>query len=474
MATKPLTDLFLKKLNNPNKKKYSDGGGLHLFIAPSGSKLWHMSYRFGGKEKVLSFGPYPLISLKEAREKRDAAKRLLLDGIDPGQKKREQKEQDTHTFEKIFDDWFKKFYSSKDKDTQKRMKSYFIKYVFPYIGSRPIRELAPKDIWKCVERMEQKGIVESAHRTLSYCGHVFRYATANGFAERDITTGGLLNAQQAQQQHFKLLDVVVMPNNDPKKGLTDVLSEDVLVETLFDVIGRYHNEVKVWNMSLATNRLCNDSISDLASILDEIQDTFGVEMIIPTGNYIKPPLKQWPPLNNLNGQDRLFVPADSVRAITVGSVANIGIDLFADKDMPSSFSRIGPGANFLIKPEIVYYGGNCKDDMQCLGTGVISFDINGNLVEGIGTSYAAPAIASIYAGLRYGLNEERSQEFSKAFLIHSASIPAGVKKSVKEYNKYFGYGIPEVNIEDILTCSPSSVTQGISTYCRIAVMRATQ
>lgn len=187
MATKPLTDLFLKKLTNPDRKKYSDGGGLHLFISPAGSKLWHMTYYFGGKERVLSFGPYPLISLKEAREKRDAAKKLLLEGIDPGQKKREQKERDANTFEKVFNEWFTKFHSTKDPDTQKRMKSYFTKYVFPYIGSRPIKELAPKDIWKCVERMEQKGIVESAHRTLSYCGHVFRYATANGFAERDIT-----------------------------------------------------------------------------------------------------------------------------------------------------------------------------------------------------------------------------------------------------------------------------------------------
>lgn len=179
MASNKLTDLFLRTLKNPDKRKYSDGEGLYIFIQPSGSKLWQMTYRYEGKQKVLSFGPYPLISLKEARDKRDKAKKLLLEGKDPSKQKKEQIEVDANTFEKVFYQWYDKFYINREADTQKRLKSYFINYVFPFLGSTPIKEIEPKDVWDCVEAMERKGIVESAHRVLSYCGQIFRFASFN-------------------------------------------------------------------------------------------------------------------------------------------------------------------------------------------------------------------------------------------------------------------------------------------------------
>ncbi|WP_446788191.1 S8 family serine peptidase [Macellibacteroides fermentans] len=272
-----------------------------------------------------------------------------------------------------------------------------------------------------------------------------------------IEYGNILNFN-APQQHYKILDVVVSPNNDSQKGPTDSLSEDRLISILRDVISRYHNEVKVWNMSLGTDTLCKDTISDLAIALDEIQDLYDVDIILAAGNYIIPPLRQWPPIDDLKEQDRITSPADSVRAITVGSIASVGIADYVDKDMPSPFTRRGPGANFLIKPDLVHYGGNCMSNLCCSGTGVVSFDTNGNIVEGIGTSYSAPAVTSIYAGLRHGIIEERSREFAKAFLIHSANIPEKAKKDSKDYDKYYGYGLPKQNIEDILTCSRSDVT----------------
>lgn len=273
-----------------------------------------------------------------------------------------------------------------------------------------------------------------------------------------IQYGKILNSNMQMQQHYKILDVVVFPNNDPKKGSTDFLSEDELINILHDVIGRYNNEVKVWNMSLGTNKLCQDTISDLAVAIDEIQDTYKVDIILSAGNYTIQPLRKWPPVDDLRDEDRVTSPSDSVRAITVGSIANIGIDGFVDCDMPSPFSRKGPGANFLIKPDVVHYGGNCMNDLQYKGSGVISFDINGDIVEGIGTSYSAPAVAATYAELRNGVIEERSREFAKAFLIHSAGVPEKAKKDSKDYNKYYGYGLPKQNIEDILTCTSSEVT----------------
>ena len=270
--------------------------------------------------------------------------------------------------------------------------------------------------------------------------------------------GGIINENKKTQPRFKLLDVVTSPNNDPEKGPTDSLSEDRLIQILHDVIGRYHSDVRVWNMSLGTDVICGDIMSDLAIALDELQDLYGVDFILPAGNYIEIPLREWPPVIDLQNADRITSPADSIRAITVGSIANIGINGFVEKDMPSPFSRKGPGANYLIKPDVVYYGGNCTSDLRCEGTGIISFDIHGNIIEDIGTSYSTPVITAIYASLRNGIAEERSREFAKAFLIHSAQIPEQAKKDVTDFDKYYGYGKPAENVEEILTCVDASVT----------------
>lgn len=270
--------------------------------------------------------------------------------------------------------------------------------------------------------------------------------------------GDILNLNVSEQQHYRILDVVVSPNIDPTKGDTDTLSEDRLIEILYEVIGKYHDKVKVWNMSLGTSNICKDCISDLAVVLDTIQDLYQVDIILSAGNYTKIPLRNWPPNEELGNDDRITSPADSVRAITVGSIANIGIDGYVEKDMPSPFSRRGLGANFLVKPDVVHYGGNCTSHLCCSGTGVISFDIYGNLVEGIGTSYSAPAVTALYAGLRNSINEENSREFAKAFLIHSSNIPDKAKVDTQYFHRYYGYGIPKQNLEEIITCSKSSVT----------------
>lgn len=273
-----------------------------------------------------------------------------------------------------------------------------------------------------------------------------------------IEYGAILNEGKSAQSQYRLLDVVVSPNNDPKKGATDSLSEDRLIDILHDVIGRHHENVKVWNMSLGTNMTCEDTMSDLAVALDEIQDLYKVDILLPAGNYTTIPLRKWPPVDDLKNADRVTAPADSVRAITVGSIAKIGIDKYVDKDMPSPFSRKGPGANFLVKPDVVHYGGNCTSDLRCEGTGVVSFDIHGNIIEGIGTSYSTPAVATIYASLRNGIAEERTREFAKAFLVHSARVPEKAQKDAINFNQYYGYGIPADSMEDILTCTNSDVT----------------
>jgi hypothetical protein len=342
-------------------------------------------------------------------------------------------------------------------------------YEFPHIEQAKIRL---KDLPMPIRGEEYPiiGIIDSGiipgHKYLEpwiYKREVFvpegyRNYEHGTFVAGIVEYGNIINSNKLNQQHYRILDVVVSPNNDVRKGPIDSLSEDRLITILHDVIGRYHNEVKVWNMSLGTDIICRDTISDLAIALDEIQDLYNVDIILSAGNYITPPLRKWPPVDDLKDKDRVTSPADSVRAITVGSIASVGIAGYVDKDMPSPFTRKGPGANYLIKPDVVQYGGNCMSDLCYEGTGVVSFDVNGDIVEGIGTSYSAPAITAIYAGLRNGITEERSREFSKAFLIHSSSVPENAKKDTKDYNKYYGYGIPRQNIEDILTCTHSDVT----------------
>jgi hypothetical protein len=272
-----------------------------------------------------------------------------------------------------------------------------------------------------------------------------------------IEYGHVLNGVPEVQQHYKILDVVMFPNDDPSKGKTDTLSEDVFVNNLYEVIRKYSAIVKDWNISLGTEKLCQDTISDLAVILDEIQDEYGVNIVISAGNY-SGSLREWPPNIDRGKDDRITIPADSVRAITVGSVANVGISGFVEKDRPSPFSRKGPGANYIIKPDVVYSGGNCDSTGNFAGTGIVSFDINGNLVEGIGTSYSAPVVTALIASLRGNIEENEATEYAKAFLIHSCDIPEGVDKEEPEFSKYYGYGIPNNAIEKMVSCSKSDVT----------------
>jgi hypothetical protein len=223
-------------------------------------------------------------------------------------------------------------------------------------------------------------------------------------------------------------------------------------------MGKYSNTVKVWNVSLGTDALCQDTISDLAVALDEIQDEYDVDIVISAGNYEDYPLREWPPIIDRGENDRITIPADSVRAVTVGSISGIGIAGFVGKDRPSPFSRKGPGANYIIKPEIVFSGGNCTSTGSFAGTGIVSFDINGSLVEDIGTSYSSPAIATLLASIRNSVEEIEAKEYAKAFLIHSCNIPIGVEKEEPDFSKYYGFGIPSNALEKMLSCSKSDVT----------------
>lgn len=188
----PLTDPTVRNAKPTGKtRKLFDGGGLYLEVAPSGGKWWRLKYRFAGKEKRLSLGTYPQVSLKEARERRDGARKLLVDGIDPSAhrkaKKATQVELATNTFEAIGREWIGRHLSKKSIAHRDKVTRRLEREVFPYLGKRPISEITAPEILAVVRRVEARNHLETAHRALQHIGQVIRYAVATGRAESDPT-----------------------------------------------------------------------------------------------------------------------------------------------------------------------------------------------------------------------------------------------------------------------------------------------
>lgn len=158
-------------------------------------------------------------------------------------------------------------------------------------------------------------------------------------------------------------------------------------------------------------------------------------------------------------RDRIISPADSVRAITVGAIALYdSIDSIVKENQPAPFSRRGPGANYIVKPDVVDYGGNMSKNFESLGLGIKGMDNYGRIIEGIGTSYSTPRIVQKFASV-YDAMVERDLLLAKAMIIHSARINS---RDILEQNsgniKYYGFGMPAVDVQDILQCSQDEIT----------------
>jgi len=188
-----LTDVAIRKAKPVEKpSRMFDGGGLYLEIAPSGGKLWRLKYRYGGKEKRLAIGTYPEISLLDARNRREAARKLLANGIDPADAKKAQKaarlDREANSFEVVAREWFVKFAPTWTNSHGDRIIRRLERDVFPWIGGRAIAEVKAPELLECLRRIEKRGALETAHRALQNCGQVFRYGVATGRTERDISS----------------------------------------------------------------------------------------------------------------------------------------------------------------------------------------------------------------------------------------------------------------------------------------------
>lgn len=186
----PLSDITIRNTKpGPKPAKLFDERGLFLLVTPTGGKWWRLKYRFEGKEKLLSLGTYPDVGLKDARERRDSARKQLADGIDPSHSRKAQKslrlEQVANSFEAVSREWYEKYSSSWVEAHGSRIIRRLERDIFPHVGSRPIGDITPPELLQVIRRIEDRGALETAHRALSNCGQVFRYAIATGRAARD-------------------------------------------------------------------------------------------------------------------------------------------------------------------------------------------------------------------------------------------------------------------------------------------------
>lgn len=183
----------------PGEKDYklADGDGLHLLVKTNGSKLWRLKYRIAGKEKLLSFGQYPEVGLKTAREWTLEARKLIAAGLDPMQVKKEAQSaaiasaaapaEALETVEAISREWFGKFNSQWVDSHASKIIRRLERDLFPHFKGVGINTVKPIELLAVLRRVEARGALETAHRLLQNCGQIWRYAVSTGRAEYDMT-----------------------------------------------------------------------------------------------------------------------------------------------------------------------------------------------------------------------------------------------------------------------------------------------
>ncbi|MEQ1969770.1 integrase arm-type DNA-binding domain-containing protein, partial [Xenorhabdus nematophila] len=195
--------------------KLSDGGGLYLLVKVNGSKYWRLKYRIAGKEKLLAIGTFPLVTLAEARRKRDEAKKLIAEGIDPNQDKKQKKlaaqGEISNTFESIAREWYEGRKDRWSVGYREDMMDAFEKDVFPYIGHRPIAEIKPLELLDLLSIMEKRGVTDKLKKVRQRCGEVWTYAIITGRAEYNPAPDLASAFIPHQREHYAHLSVDELP-----------------------------------------------------------------------------------------------------------------------------------------------------------------------------------------------------------------------------------------------------------------------
>ena len=208
----PLSDVACRNAKPAaSAVKLADAGGLYLYVAPTGGKLWRCDYRHNGKRRTASFGAYPHVGLSEARRRRDRLKEQLAHGIDPSVAAKEEKRAArgavANSFEAVAREWYAAKRPGWTAGYADRLLSRLEADVFPAFGARPIAGIEPPEVLAAVRKVEGRGAVELAKRELQVSGQVFRFAVATGRAQRDPTRDlvGALKSPVRKQHHRALV-----------------------------------------------------------------------------------------------------------------------------------------------------------------------------------------------------------------------------------------------------------------------------
>lgn len=203
----PLTDTAIKKAKPGAKPvKLSDGRGLYLLVSPAGSKLWRWKYRFQGKEKVMALGAYPDVSLAQAREGLDKARKVLAAGSDPMAVRKADKAATRaaaeNSFESVARMWWTHWKPARSDQHSGQVMRRFEADVFPHIGARPVTEIQAPELVAMIKAIAGRGVNDLAKRALQTSIQVFRYPIAHGLAKRNLSTdirpGDVLASRQKQ------------------------------------------------------------------------------------------------------------------------------------------------------------------------------------------------------------------------------------------------------------------------------------
>ena len=233
---KPLTDTEIKKSKytskeefeilkkvNPNiqrKNKLSDGNGLFLIIRETGTKMWQFDFKFLDKRYSMSFGIYPDVSLKDARDIREKALQNIKKGINPIESKKSNFQID-NTFKHIAEKWLLNMKDGWSESNFKKIKSNFENNAFPFIGSKDIKQITRRDILKLIEQMEKRNATEYANRLLNNIQRMYKYAITNEYIEHNIISD--IDKSNALKKQQKKNIPAITKKNEIKQLLTRIM-----------------------------------------------------------------------------------------------------------------------------------------------------------------------------------------------------------------------------------------------------------
>lgn len=254
-----------------------------------------------------------------------------------------------------------------------------------------------------------------------------------------------------------VFDLQVIPNDDPSKGDTIPLLESEFLQSLESALKEHANAFKVWNLSIGTDAVCSlDEFSPLAEELDNLQERYKISFVISAGNFDTPPLMDYPRTGSQLNTGRITAPADSVLGITVGAVSHVDYKRNGPPEHhPSAFSRHGAGPNYIIKPDLIHYGGSCSTDGTHV-SGIRSINQNGT-AENLGTSFAAPLVSRTLAQIYHQVTPTPSPVLARAILTHHARDPRSGARVPDGDENFFGFGLPAA-VPYSLECTPYTST----------------